>query len=102
MTTVRTPRNRDRKAPIDNAALTLFIALSKVPQRLRESDSFKDRDRDLHRRLGIAVDWLCAGASVLDGEPTYRKPGDVHYPSVVKAREVRTRLLAMAGMKADG
>jgi hypothetical protein len=103
MTTKRTTRDRLRAPPIDSETLALFVELSGVPKRRRDTQAFRERDRDLHERFGpeVAADRFCAAVGVLtSGQVAYR-PGDVHYPALVRFRALRDRLLMMAGMKPD-
>ena len=77
--------------------LALFMELNAVPKRRRESQSFKDRDRELARRLGLGGEWLCDVTSVTDDERVSHRTG-MHHDSWLKVRAVRFRLLAMAGI----
>jgi hypothetical protein len=98
MPTKRTVINRQRTPPIDAETVKLFAELEAVPPRRRKSDEFKARDRELHRRLGLGGEWLCAVVSVLDRGPHYYLPESPHHEGAERVRAMRERLLAMAGM----
>jgi hypothetical protein len=49
MSTNRTPINRTRTPIIDAETLALFVELNAVPKRRRDTDTFKQRDRELAR-----------------------------------------------------
>jgi hypothetical protein len=55
MSTNRTPLNRLRSPQIDAETLALFVELNAVPKRQRDSQTFKDRDRQLARRLDLGA-----------------------------------------------
>ena len=59
MPTKRTPLDRRRKPLIDAETLALFTRLEAVPMRQRKTQAFKDKDRELARRLGLGDEWLC-------------------------------------------
>jgi hypothetical protein len=99
MSTNRTPLTRQRTPPIDAETVRLFVELNAMPKRQRESQSFKDQDRALARRLDLGGEWLCDACSVTDAERVSHRTG-FHYESWLKVRAVRERLLALAGMNA--
>jgi hypothetical protein len=94
MPTKRTPLDRPRKARIDAETLALFTELEAVPLRERHSPEFKQRDRELHERLGLSSEWFCMVCSVTSRErQSYSEPGMPVHEAWHKVREVR--LLAM-------
>ena len=93
----RTPLNRQRSPIMDAETLALFVELESTPKRRRDSQKFKDRDRELARRLGLGGEWLCDVTSVTDDERVSHRTG-MHHDSWLKVRAVRLRLLAMAGI----
>jgi hypothetical protein len=97
MPTKRTPLNRCRTPPIPPEAVELFKKLSKVPKRRRDNPEFRERDRTLHRMLGISGDWFCDVVSVLDTERVSHRTG-IHHETWLRVRAVRERLLELAGM----
>jgi hypothetical protein len=99
MSTNRTPIDRQRTPRIDAETLALFVELENTPKRSRKSQSFKDRDRALARRLDLGGEWICDVTSVTDDERVSHRTG-IHHDSWLKVRAVRLRLLAMAGINA--
>jgi hypothetical protein len=97
MSTNRTPLNRVGSPPIDAETLALFVELNAVPKRRRGSQTFKDRDRQLARRLDLGGEWMCEVTSVTDDERVSHRTG-MHHDSWLKVRAVRLRLLALAGI----
>jgi hypothetical protein len=97
MPTKRTVLDRQRTPQIDAETLRMFVELESVPMRRRKSQSFKDRDRALARRLGLGGEWLCDVCSVTDPRRQSYRTG-FHHDSWLKVRAVRLRLLALAGM----
>jgi hypothetical protein len=97
MPTKRTPRERQRTPRIDAETVALFKQLDAVPKRQRKSQDFKDRDRELARRLGLGGEWMCDVCSVTDDERVSHRTG-FHHESWLKVRAVRERLLALAGI----
>lgn len=99
VSTNRTPIKRTRTPIIDAETLALFVELNAVPKRRRDSQTFKDRDRQLARRLDLGGEWMCDVTSVTDDERVSHRTG-MHHDSWLKVRAVRLRLLAMAGISA--
>jgi hypothetical protein len=97
MPTKRTPLNRARTPRIDAGTLELFKELLAVPEAQRDDD-FQERERILHRQLGVAFTWLCASVSVLDDRPNYCHPDSVHFEGVQQVLALRQRLRELAGM----
>ena len=97
MSTYRTPLNRLRSPPIDAETLALFVELNAVPKRRRDTDTFKQRDRELARRLDLGGEWMCDVCSVTDASHKSYRTG-MHHDSWLKVRAVRLRLLNMAGI----
>jgi hypothetical protein len=97
VSTNRTPINRTRTPVIDAETLALFVELNAVPKRRRDSQNFKDRDRQLARRLDLGGEWMCDVTSVTDDERVSYRTG-MHHDSWLKVRAVRLRLLALAGI----
>jgi hypothetical protein len=96
MPTKRIPRNRGRTPTIDGETLALFIELENVPKRRRTSQTFKDRDRALARRLGLGGEWMCDVCSVTDSSRVSYRTG-MHHDAWIKVRAVRERLLELVG-----
>ena len=90
--------DRPRTPRIDSETLALFMELNAVPKRRRESQSFKDRDREPARRLGLGGEWMCDVCSVTDDERVSHRTG-FHHEAWLKVRAVRERLLALAGIR---
>lgn len=97
MSTNRTPINRTRTPIIDAETLALFVELDAVPKRRRDTDTFKQRDRELARRLDLGGEWMCDVCSVTDASHKSYRTG-MHHNSWLKVRAVRLRLLALAGI----
>jgi hypothetical protein len=97
MPTKRTTINRQRTPTIDAETLALFVELNAVPMRRRDTDTFKQRDRALARRLDLGGEWMCDVCSVTDPSRKSYRTG-FHHDAWLKVRAVRLRLLAMAGM----
>jgi hypothetical protein len=97
MSTNRTPINRTRTPIIDAETLALFVELNAVPKRRRDTDTFKQRDRELARRLDLGGEWMCDVCSVTDASHKSYRTG-MHHDSWLKVRAVRLRLLALAGI----
>jgi hypothetical protein len=97
MSTNRTPINRTRTPIIDAETLALFVELNAVPKGRRDTDTFKQRDRELARRLDLGGEWLCDVCSVTDASHKSYRTG-MHHDSWLKVRAVRLRLLALAGI----
>jgi hypothetical protein len=97
MSTNRTPINRTRTPIIDAETLALFVELDAVPKRRRDTDTFKQRDRELARRLDLGGEWMCDVCSVTDASHKSYRTG-MHHDSWLKVRAVRLRLLALAGI----
>ena len=93
----RTPINRTRTPIIDAETLALFVELDAVPKRRRDTDTFKQRDRELARRLDLGGEWMCDVCSVTDASHKSYRTG-MHHDSWLKVRAVRLRLLALAGI----
>jgi hypothetical protein len=97
MSTNRTPINRARTPLIDAETLALFVELNAVPMRRRDTQAFRARDLELHRRLGISIEWKCDVCSVLDPSRKSYRTG-FHHESWLRVRAVRLQLLEAAGM----
>ena len=97
MSTNRTPINRTRTPIIDAETLALFVELDAVPKRRRDRNTFKQRDRELARRLDLGGEWMCDVCSVTDASHKSYRTG-MHHDSWLKVRAVRLRLLALAGI----
>jgi len=97
MSTNRTPINRMRTPIIDREALALFVELENTPKRRRNTHTFKQRDRELARRLDLGGEWMCDVCSVTDASRRSYRTG-MHHDSWLKVRAVRLRLLALAGI----
>jgi hypothetical protein len=97
MSTNRTPINRTRTPIIDAETLALFVELNALPKRRRDTDRFKQRDRELARRLDLGGEWMCDVCSVTDASLKSYRTG-MHHDSWLKVRAVRLRLLALAGI----
>jgi hypothetical protein len=99
MTAKRTPLERRRTPRIDDETLRLFTELEHAPLQHRKSDDFKQRDRELARRLGLGGEWLCSVASVTNRKRTsYYREGSPQREDWLRVRAVRNQLLAAAGM----
>jgi hypothetical protein len=100
MPTKRIPLDRRRTPRIDAETLALFKELELVPPRRRHSAEFKRRDLELHERLDLTFGYKFMSCSVLNRERTCyeQRPGYGIYEDWHKARAVRLRLLALAGM----
>jgi hypothetical protein len=96
MPTKRTPLERRRLPILDDETLTLFVTLETTPPRERRSDKFKQRERELHERLGLAHEWFCSVCSVLDARSEHHRPGSLQVGDFKRMREVRLALLAEA------
>jgi hypothetical protein len=93
----RTPINRARTPPINSETLVLFVELNAVPKRRRDTDTFKQRDRELARRLDLGGEWMCDVCSVTDPSRKSYRTG-FHHESWLKVHAVRLRLLTLAGI----
>ena len=100
MPTKRTPLDRRRTRPISSETVALFKELELTPPRRRQSADFKRRDYELHERLDLTFGRKFMSCSVFDREriTTYARPGEGIWDDWHKARAMRLRLLAMAGM----
>jgi hypothetical protein len=95
----RTRINRARTPRIDAETLALFKELELVPLRRRRSAEFDERAVNLHRRLDLSFGYRFMSCSVLSRELTpHCRPGEGVWDDWHKARAMRLRLLAMAGM----
>jgi hypothetical protein len=94
----RTQLNRARTPLIDAETLALFVELNAVPKRRRDNPEFRRRDLELHRRLGVSIEWKCSVVSVLDpSRKSYRE--GFHHEAWLKVRKVRLRLLEAAASR---
>jgi hypothetical protein len=102
MPTKRTPLNRQRSPRIDSETLALFVELEAVPPRQRKGVEFRQRDRELHQRLGLGSEWFCSVCSVLDGSRVpYYAAGSPQEDDWRRVRTTRLQLLAAAGMSSE-
>ena len=102
MPTKRTPLDRRRKPLIDAETLALFTRLEAVPMRQRKTQAFKDKDRELARRLGLGGEWLCCIQSVLDHGKTPPPKHLACHESWFRVKAVREQLLEAAGLDERG
>lgn len=98
MPSKRTLVNRERSPRISAETVRMFATLESTPPPRRKTQEFKNRDRELARRLGLGGEWLCSVVSVLDRGPCYRTVGSPQHEDWLRVRAVRLRLLAVAGM----
>ena len=94
----RTIIDRRQRATIDAETIAMFVALERTPARLRRSPEFKAREKELHRRLGLAGEYFPLMQTVLD-----RAKGPCHPPEYAAheawhlVHAVRLQLLGAAG-----
>lgn len=94
MTWLRTPLNRRRTPPINDAVVALFVELETTP---RDDPTFKERDYALHKALGLNSEWFCNVCSVMDRNETFHhSPDSFQGLAWAKVHAVRLRLLEAA------
>jgi hypothetical protein len=91
--------DRPRRATFTPEVLQSFIALERTPMCDRRSDAFKDKDRELARRLGLEMEFICDCRSVLDRAPPFARATPVH-DGQHRVHAVRLALLAAIANKA--
>jgi hypothetical protein len=103
MPTKRTALNRQRTPIIDAETVRVFLELSKAPKRMRDDPEFRQRDRELHRRLGISGEWMCSVVSVLDAGPMRGiRRGSPQEEDWLRVRAARERLLEAVRLSEPG
>jgi hypothetical protein len=91
---VKSRVTKDRRPTFSTEAIALFVELEAVPPQRRDSQTFKNQEHELARRLGLVSEWWTCN-SVLDrsGRPC-NPPGYVAYQDWFRCRAVRRQLLA--------
>jgi hypothetical protein len=95
---VKAREAKERRPQFGAEVLQLFLALETTPPRRRKSQTFKDGERELARRLGLVSEWW-TGNSVVDRGPKPCRPPGYIAQDWHRCRAIREQLLAATGLQ---
>jgi hypothetical protein len=95
---VKLRRAKERRPSFSAEVLELFSRLERAPRGKRDSQAFKDEERELARRLNLVDEWW-RGNSVLDrSRGPCHPPGYFSHTDWYHVRKIRKALLTAAGL----